>query len=354
LLDYFFPVSFLRIHFFTLFFSVYLTVSARVWTTTSGNKSEGELFEVVSDRIGLKIRGREYHFSIDKFSPADREYVKQWSRVPRCAVCSGTLGTRSTKAGKASYHTACFRCMVCRKNFGPGNRFRKDGWGGMVHVEHFSQTGLCGTCSRIFPKQNAIKEQFFADGRMTCGPCLRDGIFKLNLLKEVEKRIWPTLMQVGFSKPKGKITLQLVDGATLAREAAKINASGNLRGLTLTKYKVVKGGKNPGTTFEHRIFVLYGLPYVECVSVLAHEHIHVWLNERFIESTPPVVEGFCNLASSLVLQKEKNKLSSILLENMDNSKSPVYGAGYRMMKQKLAQAGWPALLNELKKKSSPP
>ena len=331
-----------------------LLLEARVWTTTSGVKSDGELFEVVGDRIGLKIRGREYHFSIDRFSPTDREYVKQWSRVPRCAACSGTLGTRSTKAGKASYHTACFRCMACRKNFGPGNRFRKDGWGGMVHVEHFSQTGLCGTCSRIFPKQNAIKEQFFADGRMTCGPCLRDGIFKLNLLKEVEKRIWPTLMQVGFSKPKGKITLQLVDGATLAREAAKINASGNLRGLTLTKYKVVKGGKNPGTTFEHRIFVLYGLPYVECVSVLAHEHIHVWLNERFIESTPPVVEGFCNLASSLVLQKEKNKLSSILLENMDNSKSPVYGAGYRMMKQKLAQAGWPALLNELKKKSSPP
>lgn len=224
----------------------------------------------------------------------------------------------------------------------------------MVHVEHFSQTGLCGTCSRIFPKRNAIKEQFFADGRMTCGPCLRDGIFKLDLLKEVEKRIWPTLMQVGFAKPKGKITLQLVDRTTLLREAAKISASGNLRGLTLTKYKVVKGGKNPGTTFEHRIFVLSGLPYVECVSVLAHEHIHIWLNERFIESTPPIVEGFCNLASSLVLQKEKSKLSSILLENMDKSSSPVYGAGYRMMKQKLAQAGWPALLNELKKKSSPP
>ena len=347
-------MSFLRFYFFALLLSICLSLHARVWTTTSGSNSEGELFEVVGDRIGLKIRGREYHFSLNRFSSADQAYVKQWSRVPRCAACSGSLGTRSTKAGKASYHTACFQCMVCRKNFGPGDRFRKDGWGGMVHVEHFSATGLCGTCSRIFPKRNAIKAQFFADGRMTCGSCLKDGIFKLDLLKEVEKRIWPTLMQAGFAKPKGKITLQLVTRDTLIREAAKINATGNLRGLTLTKYKVVKGGKNPGTSFEHRIFVLSGLPYVECVSVLAHEHIHVWLNERFIESTPPVVEGFCNLASSLVLQKEKSKLSSILLENMDNSESPVYGAGYRMMKQKLAQAGWPALLNELKKKSSPP
>ncbi len=123
-------MAILRTHLFVLLFFVCLTVSGRVWTTTDGIKSDGELFEVVGDRIGLKIRGREYHFSINRFIPSDREYVKQWSRVPRCAACSGTLGTRSTKAGKASYHTACFRCMVCRKNFGPGNRFRRDGWGG--------------------------------------------------------------------------------------------------------------------------------------------------------------------------------------------------------------------------------
>lgn len=329
-------------------------LESRVWTTTSGGRSEGELFEVVGDRIGLRIRGRDYHFSISRFTPADQAYVKQWMKVPRCAACSGTLGTRSTKAGKASYHTSCFRCMVCRKNFGPGNRFRKDGWGGMVHVEHFSHTGLCGTCSRIFPKQNASKEQFFADGRMSCMPCLKDGIFKLDLLKEVDDRVWKSLMEVGFVKPKGKIILELVDQKTLLREAAKINASGNLRGLTLTKYRVVKGGKNPGTTFDHRIYVLYGLPYVECISVLAHEHVHVWLNERFIDASPPVIEGFCNLASLTVLQKEKSKLSSILLENMNNSTSPVYGAGYRKMRQRLAQVGWPALLAELKRKSTPP
>jgi hypothetical protein len=187
---------------------------------------------------------------------------------------------------------------------------------------------------------------------MSCAACLSDGIFNLELLKEVEVRVWKSLMQVGFAKPKGKIVLELVDQKTLLVEAAKINASGNLRGLTLTKYRVVKGGENPGTTFDHRIYVLYGLPYVECISVLAHEHVHVWLNERFIEAPPPVVEGFCNLASLTVLQKEKSKLSSILLENMNNSTSPVYGAGYRKMRQRLGQIGWSALLDELKRKSS--
>ena len=299
------PVSALAPFLFLCLWS-FLSLEARVWTTTSGAKSDGELFEVVGDRIGLRIRGRDYHFSLSRFSPADQAYVKQWMRVPRCEACSGTLGTRTTKAGKASYHTACFRCMVCRKNFGPGNRFRKDGWGGMVHVEHFPQTGLCGTCSRIFPKRNALKEQFFADGRMTCGPCLKDGIFKLDLLKEVDDRVWKSLVQVGFAKPKGKIILELVDQKTLLREAAKINASGNLRSLTLTKYRIVKGGKNPGTTFDHRIYVLYGLPYVECISVLAHEHIHVWLNERFIDASLRD-RGFLQLGFSDRLAKGKKQ-----------------------------------------------
>ena len=246
------PVSALRAPFLFLCLWSFLSLEARVWTTTSGTKSDGELFEVVGDRIGLRIRGRDYHFSLSRFSPADQAYVKQWMKVPRCEACSGTLGTRTTKAGKASYHTACFRCMVCRKNFGPGEPIPKRRVGGMVHVEHFSQTGICGTCSRIFPKRDALKEQFFADGRMSCGPCLKDGIFKLDLLKEVDDRVWKSLLQVGFAKPKGKIILELVDQKTLLREAAKINASGT-GGLTLTKYRIVKGGKNPGTTFDHRI-----------------------------------------------------------------------------------------------------
>jgi hypothetical protein len=36
-----------------------------------------------------------------------------------------------------------------------------------------------------------------------------------------------------------------VDRGLLNKEALKINARGNLRGLTLTKYKIVKGGSNP-------------------------------------------------------------------------------------------------------------
>ena len=63
-----------------------------------------------------------------------------------------------------------------------------------------------------------------------------------------------------------------------------------------------------------RSLFLYGMPHIECASVLAHEYAHIWLNERFIEDSPPVVEGFCNLVSEAILLRGKGKLASIIRE----------------------------------------
>jgi len=188
---------------------------------------------------------------------------------------------------------------------------------------------------------------------VSCGPCFSIKIDRPERLKEVEARVWNDLLEVGFEKPRNRVVLELVDRNTLIREASTMQVAPS-HALTVSKYKMVSKGNQTEVSFDHRILVLNGLPYEECKSALAHEHVHVWLNERFIEASPLVVEGFCNLASLTVLQKEKSKLSSILLKNMNNSSSPVYGAGYRKMRQRLAQIGWPALIDELKRKSSPP
>jgi hypothetical protein len=96
------------------------------------------------------------------------------------------------------------------------------------------------------------------------------------------------------------------------------------------------------------------MPHIECASVLAHEYAHIWLNEQFIDDIPPVIEGFCNLVSEATLVKEKGKLASIIRENMKQSDNPVYGVGYRRMKQRLEILGWPTLVAEMKSKSKPP
>ena len=67
-----------------------------------------------------------------------------------------------------------------------------------------------------------------------------------------------------------------------------------------------------------------------------------------------MVEGFCNLVSYAVLEKEKSKLASVLLENLQNNTSLAYVVGYRKMKANLAQKNWNQVLLEMKRKSKPP
>ncbi len=302
----------------------------------------------------MRVDGREYYFLISRFQREDQQYLQQWSSLRRCASCSGALSSEFREAGKLKYHPKCFRCLACRKPFAGGDELGRDPWGNVAHLDHLPAVSTCGSCSRFFRREDADRRQFLQDGRVSCGVCLQDAVFDPRKLYQVRERILPVLAGVGMEVPGPEIRLELVDRSFLNREALRIKASGNLRGLTLTKYKITKGANFSETSFEHRIYVLYGLPYVECISVLAHEYAHVWLNERFVESTPLEIEGFCNLLSEICLAQDKSKLSSILRENMIKSENPVYGMGYRKMRAKLQALGWNGLLTEMLAKSSPP
>ena len=331
-----------------------LTAAPRIWTSTNGVQIEGDVFEVQDQRVGIRIKGRDYYFLISRFQAKDQLYLKQWSSEGRCGACAKKLSGEFREAGDSKYHPECFRCLVCQKDFSGGDALGKDPWGGMVHLDHMSMAKSCSSCSRFFREEGAAKRQFFHDGRISCHSCMHDGVFDLLKLEQVKQRVLPILQRVGFEFDHKLIKLNLVDRSFLNREAKKIKTSGNLRGLTLTKYKISRGPGFSETSFEHRIYILFGLPYVECISVLAHEYAHVWLNERFIDSTPLEVEGFCNLVAELCLGQDKTKLSVLLRENMIKSENPVYGLGFRKMRSKLKNLGWNGLLAEMLAKASPP
>jgi hypothetical protein len=89
------------------------------------------------------------------------------------------------------------------------------------------------------------------------------------------------------------------------------------------------------------------MPKAELRSVISHELMHVWLNERGVEGPADVIEGFCNLGSDHVLRQDPSRLAVHLMENMKTDKSPVYGTGYRKMIARLKQIGWARMLNEM-------
>ena len=89
------------------------------------------------------------------------------------------------------------------------------------------------------------------------------------------------------------------------------------------------------------------MPKLEFEALLAHELLHVWLNENKIILSSPSTEGFCNLGSYLIYNNDNTHFSTIHLRAMDTYEDLVYGQGYREMKIYLKKLGWKKLISHL-------
>ena len=328
-------------------------LSGRTWTTTEGSRSTGDLLSVEHDQVTLSINGREYIFPLSRFSSGDRAYIMKWKSEERCGVCKKKVDADKMRAGQGVYHPSCFTCLVCERPFLERQSISRDEWGGMVHSEHLRQAVSCGSCGRLFSPKKAAREQFLSDGRVSCLACLREAVTDAATLDAVSQRVRRGMSELGLPPPTGPLSMRLVDQGKLNREVERVHGRGSLRGLTLTTFRTVTGGPNAGTSFSHEVWVLAGLPVVECVSVLAHELGHVWMNENYIDMSPPAVEGFCNLLSMYALQKESSKLAQVLRKNLEMSDDRVYGRGFRDMSKQLDKMGWPGLIRDLSSRRVP-
>jgi hypothetical protein len=325
----------------------------RIWTTIEGSRSEGKLLGVENNQVTLEIQGREYIFPMTRFSVSDRAFLKKWQSDPRCTVCQKEVGTERMQAGERLFHRECFKCLVCDRPFLDQQPIRRDEWGGMVHAEHFRKALSCGSCGRLMTPNKMVPGQKFPDGRVSCLSCLEEAVLDVTTLEAVSRRVRQGISELGLPRPSGQLSMRLVSQNELNREVERLHGRGSLRGLTLTTFRTITGGPNAGTTFTHEVCILAGLPVVECLSVLAHEFGHVWLNENYIDMSPPAVEGFCNLLSMHALKKETSKLADILRKNLQMSDDRVYGQGFREMDKKLQKLGWPGLIRDLSTRRVP-
>ena len=89
--------------------------------------------------------------------------------------------------------------------------------------------------------------------------------------------------------------------------------------------------------------MLNGMSICRYKGTLAHECTHVWLNQRNspLKRHPrKEIEGFCNLVAYKVLMFDTSEDAAVVRQCMLNNPDPIYGEGFRLMKQREKQIGW--------------
>lgn len=296
-----------------------------------------------------------------------------------CACCGDALeGGVWTELEGRRYHPSCYRdrvrlhCAVCGEGV-DGAWYATDPWGRVVHTRH-GRTPQCASCQRFVLSEDASSDgggTTYEDGRLVCNACVATAVLHTAQIRPATRRVVQTL-QTRFLPPEdpwlqGQIHISLAPRDELTHKACATTSTtastasalpgcavpqqSNFHGLTTTTRITTALRTMPRkfTTMEHEITLLRGLPDLQFRGVLAHELLHVWLNEHGYQPPPAVMEGFCNLGSQAVYQTEREDpaLAAVLLQQMETDPDPVYGDGYRHMKGLLERRGWSAVVHEL-------
>ena len=230
------------------------------------------------------------------------------------------------------------KCSICLEPL-PAT-FSIDAWNNPFHTYHEKEGIFCNSCSRIISEAVTQGGFSYSDGRHICTLCQATVVEnEINIKKSYESVI-EQLYAIGIKNISKKIPIKLINLIEF-NKITKINNHGNLKGYT--KFN----NTNMANKFE--IFILFGLPKVEFEAALAHELLHIWLEQNNFHLKSEITEGFCNLGRALIYENENTYFSKIHLNSMQTDTSLIYGSGYRKMNLIKKELGWHELINNFKK-----
>ncbi len=175
----------------------------------------------------------------------------------------------------------------------------------------------------------------YAGRGSNCGPCAATAVNTQDEVREVLPRVRQVLYAMGvrLSPP---VHVQLVSDAQL--RTMNPNESGMLAGITVIHGQQVM-----------EVHIVADLPEVEFGSVVAHECMHAWLAQNgYRRVSPEIEEGICQLVSYRWLRDQSDPRAPLLREQIERSPDPVYGAGFRAVKDSVFRHGMNSVLAAVK------
>ena len=229
------------------------------------------------------------------------------------------------------------KCSYCGKPI--NGKYFTDYWKQFYCIEHMNRVPHCDYCGRIISRRSSRGGKTYEDGRRICGICLPNAVTDhekgLKLLTEVRD----TLALDGIIIKPFRPEFALISRSKLKQLD---RSSGEKQGFAVYNREITGEGKIK--SFRMQVFILHGLPATSFISTAAHELMHIWFySHNITEITPALAEGSCNMASFLVLKRQKTLEAEYLIKNLFESKDKIYGKGFRKV-QKYADrhgtAGW--------------
>ena len=232
-------------------------------------------------------------------------------------------------------------CSICLQPL--DNIFSVDPWGNAFHTKHEHEGIFCHSCSRIISQGVTQGGYIYSDGRHLCRLCKITAVHDNSAIQSADKSVISQFDSVGITNIPNDIPISLVGLKQLNQKAGELSHI-KLKGFTRIDPALDKAIQS---VYSFQIFILFGLPRIEFEAVLAHELLHVWLQQNQIILSPATSEGFCNLGRYLIYNNDQTQFSMIHLLAMENDPDPIYGKEYLKMKVHLKQKGWNNLISYL-------
>jgi len=169
-----------------------------------------------------------------------------------------------------------------------------------------------------------------------CEPCAATCVRSQDELRVTLPRIRDELHAMGI-RLNPPVHVQLVDEVTLA--AKNTGPSDQVHGVTVTSGRRAL-----------EIYVLEGQPAMEFAAIVAHECMHAWLAQNGFSSgiDRQIEEGLCQVVSYRCLRDQADPRARLVLENIELSPDPVYGGGFRLVRDSVRRHGMESVLAAVK------
>ena len=308
------------------------------------------------DVKGLRCASCDQIITGEYFEANDKKYHPTCYRdniLPRCGWCDEPIEDNYFDSDGKQYHDWCYRdhilpkCDICGKPL--EERYLEDAFGNKYHSQHTAEFPTCDNCGRLISDRTSRSGVTYSDGRHICTLCFQSAIKNIDAYYRSFDKVNQVLGKMGFQVDLSQVDIKPVDRDQLKSIAGR-DYTDQLRGYCNTRTQFLNGNL---TERSHTIYILNDVPELTIESTMAHELMHIWIVQNTnIDHQAILEEGSCNYLSYLYLSEYNNPDSAYLIRHLMESSDPVYGEGFRRVRERFGQRPLNMLFDYLKNHST--